>query len=172
MTQINEIEQSDKHTDHIDHIERSPLHIMLSRIGLVRMEGTRCTLTNRRHQGLAVITAASLVLAACSTPGTVHESKDAVASSSNAVAEASSAGASELAPLEMGTAQDKLARANTALSNKDYKQARLLADEAQADAQAAQTKANSVKAQQAANALQDDIRVLREELNRAAETTQ
>ena len=50
MTQINEIEQSDKHTDHIDHIERSPLHIMLSRIGLVRMEGTRCTLTNRRHK--------------------------------------------------------------------------------------------------------------------------
>ncbi|HXA47000.1 MAG TPA: DUF4398 domain-containing protein [Burkholderiaceae bacterium] len=124
---------------------------------------------NRRHPGLALMAAASLLLAACSTPGTKHESKDAVAASSNAVAEASSSGAPELAPLEIGTAQDKLARANQALASRDYKKAKILADEALADAQAAQTKTNSIKAQQAAAALQDDIRVLREELNRATE---
>ena len=42
-----------------------------------------------------------------------------------------------------------------------------LATQAQADAKLAQSKANSAKAQTAADALQDDIRVLREELNRA-----
>jgi hypothetical protein len=41
-----------------------------------------------------------------------------------------------------------------------------LAGQAQADAKLAQGKADSAKAQAAADALQDDIRVLREELNR------
>lgn len=115
---------------------------------------------------LAVIASASLILAAC---GTARESKEAVATSSNEVTQAVSSGAPQLAPVEMGSAQDKLARANKALADHDYKQARALADEAQVDAQAAQTKANSVKAQQAAAALQDDIRVLRNELSRVTE---
>ena len=40
-----------------------------------------------------------------------------------------------------------------------------LANQAQADAKLAQSKASSVKAQAAADVLQDDIRVLREELD-------
>jgi len=56
--------------------------------------------------------------------------------------------------------------ANQAMASKDYKQALTLAAAAQADAKLAQSKANSAKAQIAADALQDDIRVLREELER------
>ena len=41
-----------------------------------------------------------------------------------------------------------------------------LANQAQVDAKLAQSKASSVKAQAAADVLQDDIRVLREELDR------
>ena len=44
-----------------------------------------------------------------------------------------------------------------------------LANQAQVDAKLAQSKADSAKAQLAANALQEDIRVLREELNRASQ---
>jgi hypothetical protein len=49
---------------------------------------------------------------------------------------------------------------------KDYPLASELAAAAQADARLAQGKADSAKAQVAADALQDDIRVLREELER------
>jgi hypothetical protein len=166
MTKIIEIEHDDKP---IAGIERLPLRTMLSIINPEKMEGSFPRLTNWKYQVGTVIAAASFVLTACSTPGTVHESKDAVAASSAAVAEASSAGAPVFAPLEMGTAQDELARANQALAEKDYKKARVLADEALVDAQAAQSKTNSIKAQQAAAVLQDDIRVLREELNRTTE---
>lgn len=89
-----------------------------------------------------------------------------VAVSKAAVANAASAGGAEYAPVEMLAARDNLARANKALASKDYKEARTLAALAQADAKLAQGKANSAIAQTAADALQDDIRILREELER------
>jgi hypothetical protein len=68
----------------------------------------------------------------------------------------------------MSSAREKLMLANKAMQAKDYKLAVDLAAQAQADAKLAQGKANSAKAQAAADALQDDIRVLREELDRTA----
>jgi hypothetical protein len=67
----------------------------------------------------------------------------------------------------MSAARDKLALANQAMRGKDYKLARDLSNQAQADAKLAQGKADSAKAKAAADALQDDIRVLREELERS-----
>jgi hypothetical protein len=63
-------------------------------------------------------------------------------------------------------------RANQALAAKDYKTAQDLAVQAQADAQLAQSKANSAKATTAADELQQNIRLLREELQRANATSQ
>ena len=57
--------------------------------------------------------------------------------------------------------------ANQALAAKDYKLAQDLAAQAQADAQLAQSKANSAKATAAADELQQSIRVLRDEVNRS-----
>jgi hypothetical protein len=91
-----------------------------------------------------------------------------VAVSKAAVENAASAGGTEFAPIEMSAAREKLALANQAMLAKNYKQAIELATQAQADAKLAQGKANSAKAQAAANALQDDIRILREELDRAS----
>jgi hypothetical protein len=91
----------------------------------------------------------------------------AVAVSNNAVENAVSAGAPELAPEEINTAREKMMRANQALAARDYKLARQLALEAQADAKLAQSKANSAKATAAANALNEDLRVLRQEVDRA-----
>jgi hypothetical protein len=66
----------------------------------------------------------------------------------------------------MASAREKMVRANQAMADQDYPQARELAAQAQADAKLAQGKASSAKAQTAADALQDDIRVLRDELDR------
>lgn len=116
---------------------------------------------------LAVLAAATLVfITGCSsmkTPATAN-----VAVSKAAVENASGAGGAEFAPVEMASARDKMALANKAMAAKDYKLANDLATQAQADAKLAQGKANSSKAQAAADALQDDIRVLREELIRSS----
>ncbi len=104
------------------------------------------------------------LLSGCSsmqTPATAS-----VAVSKAAVENAASAGGVEYAPQEMLAAREKMAKANQAMLAKDYQLAADLATQAQADAKLAQAKANSSKAQSAANALQDDIRVLREELAR------
>jgi len=115
---------------------------------------------------VALSTAILLLASACSslkTPATAD-----VAVSKAAVDNAASAGAAEFAPAELKSAREKLALANQAMLEKNYKQAGDLANQAEADAKLAQGMANSAKAKMASDALQDDIRVLREELNRNA----
>lgn len=105
-------------------------------------------------------------LAGCSsmqTPATAT-----VAVSSAAVDNAAGAGGAEFAPMEMQSARDKMKQARAAMTAKDYKLAGSLADSAQADAKLAQAKAGSGKAQASADALQDGVRVLREELDRSS----
>lgn len=115
--------------------------------------------------GLALLSAAALALTVGCTSLKTPATAD-VAVSNAAVANAVGAGGAQYAPLEMTAAREKLALANKAMLAKDYKLAIELANQAQADAKLAQSKASSVKAQAAADVLQDDIRVLREELNR------
>jgi hypothetical protein len=123
-------------------------------------------MTRNSKQWFAVLGGAALILTVgCSslkTPATAD-----VAVSKAAVESAAGAGGAEFAPVEMSAAREKIALANKAMAAKDYKLAVDLASQAQADAKLAQGKANSAKAQAAADALQDDIRVLREELDRA-----
>lgn len=125
-------------------------------------------MTINSKKWLTVLCGAGLVLTAgCSslvTPATAD-----VAVSKAAVDNAAGAGGGEFAPIEMQSAREKMARANKAMAAKDYKLAIDLANQAQADAKLAQAKANSAKATMASDALQDDIRVLREELNRVAQ---
>ena len=90
-----------------------------------------------------------------------------VAVSKAEVANAADADGVQFAPAEMAAAREKLTLANQAMAAKDYKTATALATEAQADAKLAQSKAKSAKAQAVADTLQDDIRVMREELDRA-----
>jgi len=85
-----------------------------------------------------------------------------------AVSNATSAGGNEFAPLQLKSAMDKMDAAERAMSAEDYFQARQLAEQAQVDAQLAATTARSVKAQKAAGALQEDNRVLRQEIDRNA----
>jgi hypothetical protein len=115
---------------------------------------------------LAMGAAALALLVGCSsmkTPATAD-----VAVSKAAVDSAAGAGGAEVAPLEMASAREKMGAAQKAMDNKDYKLAAALANQAQADAKLAQGKANSAKSQAAADAMQDSVRVLREELDRAS----
>jgi len=109
------------------------------------------------------LAAAVMAMAGCAS---VPAPTEQLAVSKAAVANAVGAGGTEFAPAEMRTAQEKLDRANQAMAAKDYERARWLAEQAQVDAQVAVAKARSAKAQKAAYALQEDSRVLREELNR------
>lgn len=122
-------------------------------------------MTKNTKQWFTVLGGAAVVLmVGCSsmkTPATAD-----VAVSKAAVDNAAGAGGAEFAPAEMNSAREKLALANKAMAAKDYKLAADLANQAQADAKLAQGKANSAKAQAAADALQDNIRVLRGELDR------
>jgi hypothetical protein len=118
-----------------------------------------------KYRLVALAGAAMVLVAGCSsmkTPATAS-----VAVSNAAVENAAGAGGAEYAPVEMNAAREKMAMANQAIAAKDYQRASDLAIQAQADANLAQSKANSAKAQTAANALQDDLRVLREELARS-----
>jgi len=122
--------------------------------------------TSLKQPLMFLCVAAVLLSAGCSSMKTPATSSVAV--SNAAVANAAGAGGAEFAPVEMNAAREKMALANKAMTAKDYKLANDLAIQAQADAKLAQSKAGSAKAELAANALQEDIRVLREELDRAS----
>lgn len=100
---------------------------------------------------------------------TVQPPTEQIAVSKMAISNAASAGGNEYASTEMRAAQDKLDRANQAMKAEDYKHAQSLAEQAQADAQLATAKARTGKAQKAAAAVQEDSRVLRNELDRKSQ---
>ena len=117
-----------------------------------------------RVTGAMACVAAAAVIAGCASVGPPPTEQMAV--SRSAIANAVSAGGSEYASAEMRIAQDKMDRANRAMGKEEYENARWLAEEAQVDARLAEKLANSAKAQQAAAVIQEDSRVLREEINR------
>lgn len=114
------------------------------------------------HKIVVAVAAAALIAGCASTPAPTEQ----MAVSRAAVSNASSAGANEFAPLQLKSATEKMDAAERAMTEKDYEHARQLAEQAQVDAQLATAKARSVKAQKAADALQEDTRILRQELER------
>ena len=117
----------------------------------------------RRAATLSGAAAALLVLAACaSTPPPTAQ----MALANAAVSSAAAAGGVEMAAAEMALSRDKLRRAQTAMDAKDYDTALRMSQQAQADAQLAEAKAQAEKARRSAVALQDAGRALREEMAR------
>jgi hypothetical protein len=113
---------------------------------------------------LGVTVAAAILVAGCaSAPPPPLE---LMATSRAAVSSANSAGGNEFAPIQLRTATEKMAAAERAMVDKNYELARTLAEQAQVDAQLAGAMARSAKATKAAEALQEDSRVLRQELDR------
>ncbi|MGZ4957179.1 MAG: DUF4398 domain-containing protein, partial [Methylobacter sp.] len=86
-----------------------------------------------------------------------------------AVSNAGTAGGNEFAPIQLRSAMDKMDAAERAMAEENYLQARQLAEQAQFDAQLASATARSAKAQNAVGAIQEDNRVLRQEIERKAQ---
>lgn len=116
----------------------------------------------QKYIAATAIGCAAVISGCASTPAPTEQ----MAVSKSAISNAARAGGAEHAAVEMTSAQEKMNRANLAMAREDYDTARSLAEEAQADARLAEKKAHSAKALEAANVMQDDIRVLREEINR------
>ena len=110
-----------------------------------------------------VLACAAVIAAGCSS---VPPPREEMAVAKTAIANAVSAGGVEYAPVEMRTAQEKMDQANRAMAKEEYDAARRLATEAEADARLAEKMAQAAKARKAESVTQEDIRVLREEMNR------
>ena len=122
-----------------------------------------------RH--FSVLAVGLLVLAGCgsSAPTLDLEEGDArsgVADARKAVREAEQRGAQEHAEEALRVAQTKLDRANTALDAGNMERAYTLAAEAEVDAELAEIRALSRKAQLAAQEVRAGIELLREEIRR------
>lgn len=123
--------------------------------------------TNHRTKSwiakLGIAIASAVLIAACAG---VQPPFEQMATAKAAVNTATSNGANEFAPTQLKAAIEKIARAEKAMSDKNYETAKQQAEQAQVDAQLATAMARSAKAQKAADALQEDGRILRQELDR------
>ena len=122
----------------------------------------------KSHQmmhSIRVITVGAIFIAGCASAPPTEQ----MAVSKVAVSAATSAGGNEFAPLPLKSAMDKMDAAQRAMTDGDYVLARQLAEQAQVDAQLAAATARSAKAQKAASALQEDNRILRQEIERKAQ---
>jgi hypothetical protein len=107
----------------------------------------------------------SLILAGCA--GNPPTEQYAVTQS--AVNDAVSAGGTEFAAVEMKSAQDKLKQAEIAMHDKQYDQARTLAEQAEWDARVAERKAQAAKAEQSVKDAQTGVQELRQESQRTVQ---
>lgn len=113
--------------------------------------------------------AVAIFMAGCASTPSVPAPTEQMAVSRAAVNNASSAGGTEFAPLQLKSAMEKMDAAERAMGEKNYARAKLLAEEALVDAKLAEATARAAKAKKAADALQEDNRVLRKELDRKAQ---
>lgn len=131
-------------------------------------EGFNSTLTKK---GVATSLMAGVVffMTGCAS---IPPPTDRLAVTKAAIADASASGANEFAPVELKSAMDKLGEAERAMADKEYVQAKRLAEEAELAAKLAETKTHTAKAQKAVDNAKESNRILREELQRAAPAAQ
>jgi hypothetical protein len=107
---------------------------------------------------------AAIFVAGCSS---VPEPVAELASARTAVRSVQDTDARSMAPVLLDRAKTKLDRAEAAMANKQYDEARRLAEESLADAQLARAKSDAMLAQRNADELEASIKVLRSEIDRA-----
>lgn len=113
----------------------------------------------------AVSSVMALGLVACASPGKPPTAE--LASAQASITQAETAGAVQQAPVELLTAREKFGRAQAAVREEHFEQARRLANQAEVDAELAERKARAVKAQAAAQELARSNDLLRQEIERS-----
>jgi hypothetical protein len=109
---------------------------------------------------------AALLLAACAAVEVLPAAE--IAAAQAAITQADSAGAQRAAPVELLAAREKLEKADAAVREERFGDARRLAEAAEADAMLADRKARAAKAQSAAQELVRSNELLRIEAGRNA----
>jgi len=104
-----------------------------------------------------------LITGACAT---TNPPTQQLTETETVIRQADQIGAGDYAPLEIRQARQKLEQARTAYNDEDYAKAARLAEQAKVDAELAQIKTLSGKAQLAVNELREGIRLLEEELGK------
>lgn len=118
------------------------------------------------YRNMLMISSILMIAGVMNGCASVPAPKEQMAVSKTEIENAFSAGGNEAAPLQLKSAMDKMNAAERAMADKEYLRARRLAEQAQLDAKLAGAMARSAKAQKAVDALQEDRRVLRDELER------
>lgn len=126
------------------------------------MNKLRCSRSVPSMRNIGVAALFLLFVGCAGMPAPVEQ----IAVSKAAISSAGSVGGSEYAPVEFKSAVNKMDAAEQAMVLKNYPQAKQLAEQAQVDAQLATVTARAAKAQKAAGELQEDNRILRQELDR------
>lgn len=120
----------------------------------------------RRFRWIGSLVACSLLFMSCAS---TKPPTQKIAQTEAAIKQAEQVGAQDYAPLEIREARKKLERARKLVGEEEYEKASLLADEATVDAELAEIKSLSGKAQKAVNELRKSIKILKEEINRNQE---
>ncbi len=130
------------------------------------MKNFYCIKSRQTIRMMGVTAISVIVVAGCAG---IPAPTEQMAVSRTAVSNVLSAGSNEFAPLPLKSAMEKMEAAERAMTDKNYELARQLAEQAELDAKLAGTMARSAKAQKAVDALQEDSRVLRQEIDRQAQ---
>ncbi|HUX30204.1 MAG TPA: DUF4398 domain-containing protein [Thiobacillus sp.] len=136
---------------------------MLNPMDEKMMKNTYSPKLNQMARRIGMAAVAVMLMAGCASTSAPTEQ---MAVSRAAVSNAMSAGGNQFAPVQLKSALDKMDAAERAVAAKDYELALRLAEQAEVDAKLAAEMARSAKAKQAADAVQEDIRVLRQEIDR------
>jgi hypothetical protein len=120
----------------------------------------------RRSPVLAVAAAGLLALAGCATPP--EPPSQALAAAESAISHAEQARVADYASTELSTARQKLAAANTAVSNDQMDEAEFLALEAEAHAELAMARSEELKAKAINDDMQKSIETLKQEMRRVS----
>lgn len=120
--------------------------------------------TSRRAIFWCSVLSGTLLISACASAPAPDEQ---VSLARNALSRAVSAGATEYAPVQMKTAQDKTMLMDRALGEKNYGQAKGLAEQIEADSALAERMARTAKSQKELQDAQTGIQVLKREMLQA-----
>lgn len=117
-----------------------------------------------RYLAALLVTGSAILLSACASKGTAPVEQISAARAS--IGQAEGAGAMQLAPVELLTAREKLGKAEDAVREERYTDARRFAEEAEADAEVAERKARAAKASNAVEELARGNAALEKEIER------
>jgi hypothetical protein len=122
-------------------------------------EAVLSTRSFKRWAGISTAIAMTLLLASCAGQPPI----ETVSQAELAVKKATESSAPQLAPLELRMARDHLNKANLEIQDKNYDEARRMAEKAIAEAELAEAKSEAENAQQTLANLRESIDALREE---------